>query len=33
MATNIIKLEDYALGLKLAKERPDGFVKAVFVNG
>ena len=33
MATNILKLEDYALGLKLAKERPYGFVKAVFVNG
>jgi len=32
MATNIIKLEDYASGLKLAKERPDGFIKAMFVN-
>ena len=32
MATHKIKLEDYALGLKLAKERPGGFVKAVFIN-
>ena len=27
-----IKLEDYELGLKLTKEKPEGFMKAVFVN-
>lgn len=30
--TNKIKLEDYAYGLELARTRPEGFVKAVFVN-
>ena len=25
-------LEDYALGIKMARKRPEGFVKAVFVN-
>ena len=32
MATNLIKLEDYAAGIKMAEERPRGFVKAVFVR-
>ena len=27
-----IALEDYALGLDMARKRPEGFVKAVFVN-
>ena len=27
-----IKLEEYELGLKLTKEKPNGFMKAVFVN-
>lgn len=27
-----IKLEDYAEGLDMARKRPEGFVKAVFVN-
>ena len=30
--TNRIKLEDYQMGLDLARNRPDGFVKAVFCN-
>ena len=29
-ATNVIKLEEYELGLELARRRPEGFVKAVF---
>lgn len=33
LATNPIKLEDYAEGLKMAEERPKGFSKAVFING
>jgi threonine dehydrogenase-like Zn-dependent dehydrogenase len=32
LATNLIKLEDYANGLKMAEERPRGFVKAVFTK-
>ncbi|MCL2813284.1 MAG: zinc-binding dehydrogenase [Oscillospiraceae bacterium] len=32
LATNIIKLEDYAAGIKMAEERPRGFVKAIFAN-
>jgi len=32
LATHIIKLDDYAEGIKMAEERPKGFVKAVFVN-
>lgn len=31
-ATNRIRLEDYEEGLRLARTRPEGFVKAVFVN-
>ena len=27
-----IALEEYALGLEMARKRPEGFVKAVFVN-
>ncbi len=30
--TEKIRLEDYALGLEHAKTRPQGFVKAVFIN-
>ena len=30
--TEKIKLEDFELGLELARKRPEGFVKAVFVN-
>ena len=30
--TNKIKLEDYQLGLDMARTRPDGFVKAVFCD-
>lgn len=30
--TNKIKLEDYQLGLDLARNRPEGFVKAVFCD-
>ena len=30
--TNKISLEDYAQGLDLARNRPEGFVKAVFCN-
>ena len=30
--TNKIALEDFALGLELARKRPEGFVKAVFCN-
>ena len=30
--TNRIKLEDYQLGLDLARTRPEGFVKAVFCD-
>lgn len=32
MISEIIKLEEYEKGLDLAKNRPAGFVKAVFVN-
>jgi len=32
LATDIIKLEDYAAGIKMAEERPRGFVKALFVK-
>ena len=32
LITEEIKLEDYMDGLKLTKEKPDGFMKAVFVN-
>lgn len=31
-ATNLISLEDFERGLELARKRPEGFVKAVFVN-
>lgn len=31
-ATNQITLEEFAAGLELARKRPEGFVKAVFVN-
>lgn len=31
-ATNLIKLEEFEKGLELARTRPEGFVKAVFVN-
>ena len=30
--TNEIRLEDYAEGIELARKRPEGFVKAVFVH-
>ena len=30
--TNEIRLEDYAEGIELARKRPDGFVKAVFIH-
>ena len=30
--TNKIKLEDFQLGLDLARTRPEGFVKAVFCD-
>ena len=30
--TNKIKLEDFELGLEMARKRPEGFVKAVFIN-
>ena len=30
--TNKIALEDFELGLELARKRPDGFVKAVFCH-
>lgn len=31
-ATNLIKLKEFEKGLELARIRPEGFVKAVFVN-
>lgn len=31
-ATHKIRLEDYEKGLELARKRPEGFLKAVFVN-
>ena len=32
LATDRIKLEEFEKGLELARKRPDGFVKAVFVD-
>ena len=32
LATVTMPLEDFAIGLRMAKERPEGFVKAVFVR-
>lgn len=31
-ATNLLKLEDFEKGLELARRRPEGFLKAVFVH-
>lgn len=31
-ATNLIKLDDFAEGLEMARKRPEGFLKAVYVN-
>lgn len=30
-ATNLLSLEEYEKGLELARKRPEGFVKAVFL--
>ena len=30
LATHKIKLEDYEKGLDMARQRPEGFVKAIF---
>lgn len=32
-ATHRIRLEEYEMGLELARNRPEGFLKAVFVHG
>jgi hypothetical protein len=33
LATPIIKYGEYEMGIRMARERPEGFVKAMFVNG